>query len=192
MELPTLHQKIWDKALPRQDLRDDKGHAFIVTLSAITLGKKLNAELDVIIPAAILHDTGYYGFSKQILTDLMSKKLTKEKEAEIKDLHMIRGEEFAKKVLKELNYDEKKTATIAKIIRNHDKEDDNPTLIEEKIVRDADKLWRYSKAGFELDMKRLGKSKGEWKEKLAKNFDKPNYFYTQEAKEIAQSELEKR
>jgi len=190
--METSYSKIWDLALSRQDLRDDEGHAKTVTDFARELGILLKGDLNVIIPAAILHDTGYYGFSKKMLNDLMAKKFSKEKETEIKDLHMIRGEEFALQVLTQLKYDEEKIKVIAGIVRRHDYSDDFPNLIEEKIVRDADKLWRYSQKGFFLDVKRRGCTPQDWYGKLLKNFEKPNYFYTEQAKAIAKLEIASR
>ncbi len=174
-----------------QDLRDDKGHAEAVTNFARRLCELFNANEDIVIPAAILHDIGYYGMDGNLLLDMMAKKLSEEQENKIKIEHMENGAKFAEKILNELNYDPELIKKIVYIIKKHDLKDEC-TSVEEKIVRDADKLARFSKTGFYTDVKRRQCTPLSWYEKLKKNFDKPDYFRTEEAKKIAMEELEKR
>ncbi|MEK6938441.1 MAG: HD domain-containing protein [Nanoarchaeota archaeon] len=174
-----------------QDLRDDKGHAEIVTLFAKKLCEIFKANEDIVIPAAILHDIGYFGMDKNLISEMMAKKLSEEQEKKIKIDHMERGAKFAEQILSEINYEQKLIKEIVFIIRRHDL-NDLCESIEEKIVRDADKLARFSKVGFYADIKRRKCTHFFWYEKLKKNFEKQNYFQTEEAKKIAIEELEKR
>ena len=190
MNLSEKNQLIWDEAFERQDLRNDTGHAQTVTEFATKLGEILHADLDIIIPSAILHDTGYYGMSSSELNDMMAKKLSEERTKEIKKEHMDNGVRFAKELLDKINYDSQKIELILHIIQYHDTKIE-PITIEEKIVRDADKLWRYSQKGFFLDIKRQNKTIVSHLDKLRSNLNRDDYFYTKEAVELADELLNK-
>lgn len=189
--MKEIFKQIWKKAELMQDLRDDKGHAKIVTGFAEKLCNIFKANEMIVTPTAILHDIGYYGMDKNILKNLMVGKLSKEEIKRIKDEHMKKGAELAENILKKLNYNPKFVKIIVNIIKNHDSEGVGFS-IEEKIIRDADKLWRYSKEGFDLDVKRRNCKSIEWYNYLLKNLEKENYFQTEEAKKIAIDELKKR
>ena len=189
--MKEIFNEIKRKSDHMQDLRDDAGHAEIVTSFAQKLCEIFKANEDIVIPAAILHDIGYYGMDDNLLREMMAKKLSEEQEHKIKIEHMERGVRFAKQILSEVNYEPKLINKIIEIIQKHDSKD-VCNFVEEKIVRDADKLARFSKVGFYVDIKRRECTSLFWYEKLKKNFDKQNYFQTKEAKQIAIEELEKR
>lgn len=58
------------------------------------------------------------------------------------------------------------------------------------IVKDADKLWRYSRSGFNIDVKRFGESFQDALVRLHKNLDA--WFFTKTAAEMAREELKRR
>lgn len=186
-----IYLKIWNLALPMQDLRDDSGHAKVVTQYATELCTLLKADERVVIPAAILHDIGYYGMDKKVLTALMSGKLPEEEVKRIKEQHMVNGAEFSEQILRKVNYDLTLIPRIVKIVRNHDYSTPSES-VEETAVRDADKLWRYSKPGFSTDIKRRSIPPIEWHAHMEKNLSKPNYFLSDIALQIARRELENR
>jgi len=191
LKLPKIQQEIWDTVLDKQDLRDDSGHAQIVTEFAIQLATELHANLDIVIPAAILHDTGYHVFDSTTLNNMMQKNLPESEIAHIKEVHMDVGAKLAKDVLTKLRYNSGQIQVISHIILYHDTMQ-QPTSVEEKVVRDADKLWRYSNKGFFLDIKRQKKKAIDHYLKLQQNLKKQNYFWTEQAIRIAQKELEQR
>ncbi|MFT4312911.1 MAG: HD domain-containing protein [Candidatus Woesearchaeota archaeon] len=186
--MSEIYETLWKLSADRQDLRNDYGHAKVVTKFAEELAIKLNADLTIVIPAAILHDTGYFGYSQKTLFDLMSKKLDVQTEKRIKHEHMLRGAEFAKTILTQLKYDPLKIKSITHIILFHDSTEKTMS-IEEQIVRDADKLWRYSDKGFWIDVKRRNSKPMNWYTKLLSNLEKKDYFLTTEAKIIAKTQL---
>lgn len=190
LKLKKIFKLIWCKSSYMQDLRDDIGHAKVVTIFAQKLCKILKANEEIVIPAAILHDIGYYEIDKNLLLEMMAKKLPEEQEHKIKMEHMKRGARLAGQILSEVDYEPKLIKKIINIIRKHDLNDDCNS-VEEKIVRDADKLSRFSKIGFNIDIKRRKCTPLFWYEKLKKNFEKQNYFQTKKAKQIAIEELEK-
>lgn len=189
--MKKIFEEIKKIAGPMQDLREDEGHAEKVASFAIELCKLFKANENIVIPAATLHDIGYYGMEKSLLKNLMAGKLSEEETKQIKDKHMEKGAILAKQILEKVRYNPEMIKVIVKIIENHDLGGECSS-VEEKIIRDADKLWRFSKPGFDIDVKRRGCPPIEWHNYLSKNIEKPNYFYTEEAKTIARDELEKR
>ena len=58
------------------------------------------------------------------------------------------------------------------------------------IVKDADKLWRYSRSGFYIDVERFGESHEQGLERLRSNIS--GWFFTVTAKEVAAEKLSRR
>ena len=58
------------------------------------------------------------------------------------------------------------------------------------IVKDADKLWRYSQSGFYIDIERFGESHAEGLDRLRSNISE--WFFAGTAKEIATAKLSRR
>ena len=63
--MKKIHTEIWDTALPYQDKRDDAGHAFITLEFAKQLVDLEHGDQDVVLPAIILHDTGWSQLSRE-------------------------------------------------------------------------------------------------------------------------------
>jgi len=105
----------------------DWAHIKRVTQNAIVIGKKEGANLDILIPAAILHDLG---------------RLSIGEKEHSKDTII------AKKILNELNYSLNKSEQIILCIKEHSFDSDNqPATIESKILYDADKIDSFGVIG---------------------------------------------
>jgi hypothetical protein len=78
---------------------------------------------------------------------------------------------------------------ILKIIEGHDSRKE-PISINDKLVKDADKLWRYSKEGFQISRKRYEHTFEQYMERLRSHLNK--WFLTESGKEIAKQEIQKR
>jgi len=188
---------IWKLAIPYQDKRNDKGHAKTVLHFALKLLKIERADKNIAIPAAILHDIGWSQLSKEERFFIYKNKITKEVEIKMKSKikvrvkHELLGAKLAKEILEKIKYDKNKIKKIIAIIKQHDT---GETILsqEDRLVKDADKLWTFSKPGFKADMKRFNFSPTECCSVLVKNLTMPGYFKTKSAKKIARQELEKR
>jgi len=191
--MKNIFKKIWKLALPYQDKRDDKNHAKIVTDYAIKLCELENADEKIVVPAAILHDIGWSQLSKKEKFNIF-KNISKEEEFKIRGKHQKEGVRLAKEILNKLNYVSKLTSEILEIISEHDTRKGFISK-DEGITRDADKLWRYSKTGFEADVRRF-KSSLTTPLQLLKlrqaQVSEKDYFYSQSARKIAGKEIEER
>jgi uncharacterized protein len=100
-------------------------HSERVLHMAINIGRRMDARLDIITPAALLHDIG----RKQ------------ESSSKGKVCHAELGADMAEPILRELGYSQADRAAICHCIRAHRfRSSTSPATIEAKILFDADKL----------------------------------------------------
>lgn len=78
--MKKIFHQIWDTALPFQDKRDDAGHAFITLEYAKQLVDLEQGNPDVILPAIILHDTGWSRLTQAEWRIVFSSSATAEDE----------------------------------------------------------------------------------------------------------------
>ena len=88
-----------------------------------------------------------------------------------------------------VRYDEEKIEEILEIINGHDTRKEAISL-NDKIVKDADKLWRYTREGFQIDHARFQEDYNEILDWLHSSLD--TWFFTDSAKRIAMEELDSR
>lgn len=195
--MKEIFKEIWELALPYQDKRNDKGHGKTVTDFAFKLLKSETADENVLIPAAILHDIGWSQLSKEERFYIFKHKITKEVERKMKSKldvrvkHELEGAELANKILEKVNYDKNKIKKIVNIVSKHDTEKSFISR-EGTLLRDADKLWTYSKLGFMADIKRFGLTPKKCYDMAVNRIDMSDYFNTKSAKKLAEKEIIKR
>ncbi len=149
------------------------------------LGKESGNE-NVTIPSIILHDVGW----KRVPEELHLKAFgPNAKSPELNRIHEVEGVKIVREILKKVNYDEDKIDEILNIIDGHDSRK-IAISSNDRIVKDADKLWRYSKEGFKIGMERFAIPFEESIDRLTSNIDK--WFFTNSAKEIAAGEIKDR
>ncbi|MGD8982897.1 MAG: HD domain-containing protein [Desulfobacteraceae bacterium] len=182
----AIFDEIWRRAKPYLNTRKNDIHTEISVRFAEMLLKKEGGDENVVMPAIILHDVGWIkvpkdeqhkGFGPEIQSPSVVKK------------HELEGVEMAKRILEAVDYDKEKVAEILEIIEGHDsrKEADS---INESIVKDADKLWRFSREGFTIDCDRFNLKPMERVKK--KDLDIDSIFFTDSAKQIARKEIQER
>ena len=186
--MKQIYEKIWDLALPRQDNKGDIGHAKVTREYAYKLLETEKGNPDVVIPAIILHDIGWSKLTEDEGMSVFDPHKTREQKLEMRYKHQEEGVKLAGTLLGQLNYPPNLTEEILEIISEHDTRVGFISL-NEGLVRDADKLWRFSKTGFSADMKRRTFSFQQEYDLLVSELDIPNYFYSQKASQIAINEL---
>ena len=204
--MKKIFSQIWELALPYQDQRDDPGHAEVATHFAQLLVRYEKGDNDVIIPAIILHDVGYSQIPKERRMKIFDRKAKRIERLAVQYEHQIEGVLLARKILEKVNYPLNMVAEILEIISQHDTRKGFISK-NEGLVRDADKLWRYSKKSYEAMRKRAKGNKDMKKEKappetkkkpkarwkgVRASINKPDYFYSERARNIALKELKAR
>ena len=105
------------------------------------------ANRDIVAAAIILHDIGWYSIDEE---DIFSKGFGPNMmESDVRFLHESEGVRLSREVLMSLNYSEDFIQKVGEIIDGHDTRKVAKSL-EDEIVRDADKLWRFSVTGISV------------------------------------------
>lgn len=100
-------------------------HSERVLATAVDIGRQMAAQLEILIPAALLHDIGRQ----------------EESRSRGRICHARRGAELAVPILHELGYDAVHIEAICHCIRSHRYRDGHiPASLEARILFDADKL----------------------------------------------------
>lgn len=104
-----------------------------------------DADIDLITAGIILHDIGWYSIDED---DIFKKGFQSENfmQSDVRYLHESEGVRLGTEVLKSLNCEDNFIEKVNTIIDGHDTRGFAKSL-EDEIVRDADKLWRFTVTG---------------------------------------------
>ena len=177
------YARIWALALPyleRGKKKDFVLHTKCVIRSMQMLLEHESGCADVLMPAAILHDTGW---SK--VPVLLQKSLDKVEAKKAMQMHLEYGAAIAKKLLIKLGYDKDKINRIANLVFAHKFQ--NPQDCEKQLMIDADTLTDVFYEQFYADCKDY-----KLTPEALFNIRKNNKYYTETTKTIFIVELEKR
>ncbi|MBI4964097.1 MAG: HD domain-containing protein [Desulfomonile tiedjei] len=177
-----IYLKIFDLAGPYLDTRDNDIHTRIAYSFAVRLLEAEGGDERVVLPAILLHDLGW----KMVPEDLHLKAFGPGKnDLEINRIHEVEGAKKAREILESVNYDPELTEQIVTIISGHDSRKEALSL-NDAIVKDSDRLWRFSEEALEVDPKRFRVDPAVHTEWLKHQID--HWFYTQTAKKLAREE----
>ena len=184
--LKDIYERIWDLARPYLNTRKNDIHTEISTGLAQQLLVQEGGEEDIVIPAIILHDVGW----KEVPEDVQSKAFgPKASMPEWNRVHEVEGAKIAGDILRKVNYQEHKILEIQEIIKGHDSRKE-PVSLNDSIVKDADKLWRYSETAIRSIQMGFGLTFEECIERLRKNLEP--WFLTKSGKRMAKEAIERR
>jgi HD superfamily phosphodiesterase len=186
MAIKPIHQKIFEKAKPFLRTRKNLIHTRISFQYALKLLKIEKGDEDVVIPAILLHDLGWKAIPANLHLTAFGPNPSNPKLARV---HEVEGAKIAKTILKELQYPPEKIEEICRIIRGHDSRK-RPISFNDRIVKDADKLWRYSQKGVAIETNRFNISRAEFITYLEGKIDQ--WFLTPMAKKMARQEISER
>ncbi|AEI46889.1 HD domain-containing protein [Runella slithyformis] len=149
---------IWQEAKPHLNVRSNDIHTLV---SAVFAQQLLDfypeAEADIVLPAIILHDTGW---SKVPQEKLLLAFGPGAKYPEIQRMHELKGVEVAIEILQKAGFDPLRINAITDIIDGHDTTKEARSL-NDAVTKDADKLWRYSSGGITIIQGWFGISRAE-------------------------------
>jgi HD superfamily phosphodiesterase len=183
MAIKPVHQKIFEKAKPFLHTRKNLIHTKIALSYALRLLKSEKGDGGVVIPAIILHDIGWSAVPENLHLTAFGPKPSNPK---LTRVHELEGAKIAEAILEKSHYPSKKVKEICQIIRGHDSRR-RPLSWNDRIVKDSDKLWRYSRRGMAIDMGRFQIPRREYLVFLEAIVD--HWFLTPTGKEIARKEI---
>ena len=106
------------------------------------------ADEGIVLPAILLHDCGYFLVPEEDhLKGLAGAPIGWE--ADITRRHEIEGARIAGEILGRVGYDPVRTERIQEIVDGHDSRDEALSL-EDALVKDADKGWRFTESGVRI------------------------------------------
>lgn len=137
-------QAIWEKALPYLDVRSNDEHSIhAYHLLQGLLEVYPEGDADVLLPAILLHDTGW----KQIPAEKILHAFgPNNKYPELTRQHELEGMAIAEKILQDLAYPVAMIEQVQQLIDGHDTTKHARSL-NDSLLKDADKLWRYTPHG---------------------------------------------
>jgi HD superfamily phosphodiesterase len=182
-------EKLFSLAEPYLVARGDRLHTLIAHQYALFLLQQEGGDKRVVEPAIILHDVGWSKLEPGDIKIAFGVRAAGEEAARLNRIHELEGASIARELLEELAYDPLLVDQITSIILRHDS-GCQPESLEEKLVKDADKLWRFSKIGFWNELTRQKLTTDERYRFLHKHHK--TWFFTKTASAVAKEELKKR
>ncbi len=143
--IPPEHRPLWTRALAYLGVRQNAEHTRYSTGFAERLVACCGARGDIVLPAIILHDTGWSTVPED---KILASFGPRTRYPELRRQHEVEGARIARRLLTELAYGPPDIEVIAAIIDGHDTRAE-PISLEDAVVKDADKLWRYTRFGLE-------------------------------------------
>ncbi|MFC1862920.1 HD domain-containing protein [Thermodesulfobacteriota bacterium] len=181
MSLNETEKKIYQLAKPFLCVMDNDLHTQDVIDLSFRLLSKEGGERNIVIPAAILHDVGY----SMVPEEIRVSGRRPGGDIKLVRMHESEGVRIASDILDKIADDSLPVNEILEIIDGHDTRKD-AISINDKIVKDADKLSRYS-ATFWIIVERARIDP----KTLCKNLESraQKWFYLPSSREIANEKL---
>jgi hypothetical protein len=141
------------------------------------------ADEEIVLPAIVLHDVGWKMVPEEKQLNAFGPKA---QDKETQRLHETQGVIIAEKILAHLDYDPQKIREILSIIDGHDTRQEALSL-NDQLVKDADKLWRFTPVGVDIDHARFGIPRDRYIKWLGTVID--DWLFTPEAQKMAHDAL---
>jgi len=180
----TIYDTIYEKAKPYLTTRYNDIHiALSYDFTRRLLKYYPQANESIVLPAILLHDVGW----KMVPEGKQSGAFGPEvKNHEVQRFHEIEGVRIAGEILSKLNYPEDEIHEILHIIDGHDTRLEALSL-NDKLVKDADKLWRFTPIGVGIDHARFGIERFAYMDYLEDRVK--DWFFTNAAEKMASEAL---
>lgn len=182
--MTTIYDIIYEKAKPYLTTRCNDIHVELsYDFTKRLLKHYPQADEDIVLPAILLHDVGWKMVPENEQAGAFGPDV---KNHEVQRFHEMEGVKIAGEILSELNYPKDKIHEILDIIDGHDTRPEAFSL-NDKIVKDADKLWRFTPIGVDIDYARFGIERLSYVNYLEDRTK--DWFFTPAAQEMASEAL---
>lgn len=137
-------EAIWEVAKKHLNVRNNDEHTLFSYLLAQKIAENyLESDIEIILPAILLHDTGWSKIPKDKLFNAFGPN---NKYPELTRQHELESVAIARQILPELGFTNQQIEEITALIDGHDTTK-NARSLNDAIHKDADKLWRYTPHG---------------------------------------------
>lgn len=183
---PPLVCRIWKEALPYLDTRRNVVHTAISLALARRLMIDEVGRAAVVVPAVILHDVGWKSIPEALQPAAFGPGAVS---LELNRRHEVEGARIAADILVRLGYAGALIGEIVEIVDGHDSR--VPAVSrEDMLVKDADRLWRFSRTGFTIDIERFRETREQGLERLETGLR--GWLFTPTAVRLARENLQRR
>jgi HD superfamily phosphodiesterase len=189
MEWSQFIQELFRLAEPYLAVRMDLPHAQISHQYCLRLLNEEGGDKQIVEPAVILHDVGWSKLTPEQIKIAFGVRAGGEEANRLNRIHEVEGSIIAGRLLQALDYDPIFIKQITLMLGRHDSGND-PESLEEKILKDSDKLWRFSGIGFWNEIERQGLDSLELYHFLEERC--PAWFFLPTALFLAEEELKVR
>lgn len=177
-KMSATHEEIYALAGPYLATRKNDIHTEISCRLARRLLEDEPGDPDVVIPAIICHDLGWI----KVPEHLQLKAFGPGFDPELRRIHEVEGVKLARDILSRVHYNPDKTIEILDIIDGHDSRD-QAISDSDKIVKDADKLFRFTATGMAIDIERFRVERNSYVQWIRDKID--TWFFTRAGKQLA-------
>lgn len=184
--MKLIYQEILEHAKPFLRTRKNLIHTKIAVRYALRLLEKEAGDEEVVVPAILLHDVGWKTVPENLQLTAFGPKKSNPK---VTRQHEVEGAKIARKILEFIPYPSEKAKEICRIIQGHDTRK-KPISRSDRIVKDADKLFRYSRKGFAIDVDRFQILRGDYLDYLEAQIGR--WFFLNTSRQWAREELARR
>ena len=140
------HDAIWLRAAPLLNVRSNDVHTqYCFRFARALCAVHPEADAEVVLPAILLDDVGWSTIPPDKLLLAFGPHM---RFPELRREHEIEGARLAREILVSIGYPANRIDAIAQIIDGHDTRNHAMSL-EDGLVKDADKLWRYTPHGLQ-------------------------------------------
>ena len=144
--MDARHDAIWRRAKPLLGVRSNDVHtAYCYHFARALCTLHPAADVDVVLPAILLHDIGW---STVPADKILLAFGPRAQHPELRRQHEVEGARLAREILIAVGHPAAQIEAVIQIIDGHDTRSDALSL-EDGLVKDADKLWRYTPFGLE-------------------------------------------
>lgn len=185
--LPQLTKKerqVLKLSLPHLQVMSNELHTIEVVRFCLQLLQTVGGDRNIVIPAAILHDTGWAKIPESISEQIRGPN----NDHESVKIHEEISALIAALVLRDVGYKKVYIDEIVSIILGHDSRREALSL-NDKILKDGDKLSRFSKEFSKIWPKWRGGSAANNVYDILSNGAK-NWFFLSDSRTIASIELD--
>ncbi len=182
----SIYERIFQKAKPFLKTRENLIHTRIVLRYALKLLDKEEGDETVVIPAVLLHDVGWKMIPEKLQLTAFGPNISN---PDLARAHEVEGARIARGILEVLHYTSPKVKEICQIIHGHDTRKRSLSQ-NDRIVKDADKLFRYSRKGVAIDSDRFQVSRESRLRYLEEQIEK--WLFLPASRQLAGEELARR
>ena len=181
--MKAIYREIRKLAEPYLATRENDIHTDISTRMAYALMGEEGGSEGAIIPVITLHDVGWKTVPEERQLEAFGPRAMR---PELNRRHELEGVRIAGEILRSIHYDPDTSREILEIIEGHDSRKEALSL-NDRIVKDADKLWRFTREGFMIDTRRFQETPAQGLIRLESKLE--GWLFTDAAKRIAREEL---